>query len=164
MIVVNHFRLKISAEVIDQILHDRGVAEELYIHRFIGIKHPKHMPAVFGRIVAIRWHYSDLIQNLWLLIDPVNTEIPHFLSLIAKAARVIAVAVPDQSIGTDRVGPAFICRTALLVHIEVGVEVLQIKVNRFCRKSPKKYSADSRVKMRTANRTPSKIGGSQMTK
>ena len=42
--------------------------------------------------------------------------------------------------------------------------VLQIKVNRFCRKSPKKYSADSRVKMRTANRTPSKIGGSQMTK
>ena len=43
-------------------------------------------------------------------------------------------------------------------------EVLQIKVNRFCRKSPKKYSADSRVKMRTANRTPSKIGGSQMTK
>lgn len=45
-----------------------------------------------------------------------------------------------------------------------GKEVLQIKVNRFCRKSPKKYSADSRVKMRTANRTPSKIGGSQMTK
>lgn len=44
------------------------------------------------------------------------------------------------------------------------VGVLQIKVNRFCRKSPKKYSADSRVKMRTANRTPSKIGGSQMTK
>ena len=42
--------------------------------------------------------------------------------------------------------------------------VLQIKVNRFCKKSPKKYSADSRVKMRTANRTPSKIGGSQMTK
>lgn len=42
--------------------------------------------------------------------------------------------------------------------------VLQIKVNRFCRESPKKYSADSRVKMRTANRTPSKIGGSQMTK
>ena len=35
--------------------------------------------------------------------------------------------------------------------------VLQIKVNRFCRKSPKKYSADSRVKMRTANRTPSKM-------
>ena len=99
MIVVNHFRLKISAEVIDQILHDSGVAEELYIHRFIGIKHPKHMPAVFGRIVAIRRHYSDLIQNLWLLIDPVNTEIPYFLSLIAKAARVIVVAVPDQSIG-----------------------------------------------------------------
>ncbi len=43
-----------------------------------------------------------------------------------------------------------------------NIEVLQIKVNRFCRKSPKKYSADSRVKMRTANRTPSKIGGSQM--
>lgn len=42
------------------------------------------------------------------------------------------------------------------------IGVLQIKVNRFCRKSPKKYSADSRVKMRTANRTPSKIGGSQM--
>lgn len=47
---------------------------------------------------------------------------------------------------------------------EVQKGVLQIKVNRFCRKSPKKYSADSRVKMRTANRTPSKIGGSQMTK
>lgn len=50
---------------------------------------------------------------------------------------------------------------------KIGLEglvigVLQIKVNRFCRKSPKKYSADSRVKMRTANRTPSKIGGSQM--
>ena len=42
------------------------------------------------------------------------------------------------------------------------IGVLQIKVNRFCRKSPKKYSADSRVKMRTANRTPSKNGGSQM--
>ena len=42
--------------------------------------------------------------------------------------------------------------------------VLQIKVNRFLEKIAKKHSADSRVKMRTANRTPSKIGGSQMTK
>ena len=41
--------------------------------------------------------------------------------------------------------------------------VLQIKVNRFLEKIAKKYSADSRVKMRTANRTPSKIGGSQVT-
>lgn len=41
--------------------------------------------------------------------------------------------------------------------------VLQIKVNRFFSKIAKKYSADSRVKMRTANRTPSKIGGSQVT-
>jgi exodeoxyribonuclease V alpha subunit len=51
-----------------------------------------------------------------------------------------------------------------LEDIKASYAVLQIKVNRFCRKSPKKYSADSRVKMRTANRTPSKIGGSQMTK
>lgn len=41
--------------------------------------------------------------------------------------------------------------------------VLQIKVNRFLEKIAKKHSADSRVKMRTANRTPSKIGGSQVT-
>ena len=43
------------------------------------------------------------------------------------------------------------------------VRVLQIKVNRFLEKIAKKYSADSRVKMCTANRTPSKIGGSQVT-
>lgn len=43
------------------------------------------------------------------------------------------------------------------------VGVLQIKVNRFLEKIAKKYSADSRVKMCTANRTPSKIGGSQVT-
>ena len=53
---------------------------------------------------------------------------------------------------------------ALIDFLASKYAVLQIKVNRFCRKSQKKYSADSRVKMRTANRTPSKIGGSQMTK
>ena len=48
-------------------------------------------------------------------------------------------------------------------YAESNKGVLQIKVNRFLEKIAKKYSADSRVKMRTANRTPSKIGGSQVT-
>ena len=100
------------------------------------------------KIINVMAVVGLLILGIFITV-PCCLDIPYLLSnnLVEVTGEVTQGAMSGENSNSER---------------RIHIRVLQIKVNRFCRKSPKKYSADSRVKMRTANRTPSKIGGSQM--
>ena len=79
------------------------------------------MLAIGCRSIVFRRHYYDLVEDLRLLCDTIQTEIPHLLALIAEVAHVIVIAVPYQRVRTDRIRIAVVCDIALLCDIEIGV-------------------------------------------
>lgn len=79
------------------------------------------MLAIVCRSIVFRRHYYDLVEDLRLLCDTIQTEIPHLLALIAEVAHVIVIAVPYQRVRTDRIRIAVVCDIALLCDIEIGV-------------------------------------------
>lgn len=133
MIRVDRLSFKVCAEIIDQIFHDRHMAIQLHFDRLIGIIHPEYMLAIVCRSIVLRRHYYDLIEDLRLLCDTIQTEIPHFLALIAEAAHVIVITIPDQCVRTNRIRIAAICDIALLCDIEIGVveRDLPLGIDRF---------------------------------
>ena len=129
-----------------------------YIVEFGNRKHDKALVAeIQGNVVGAIW---VRIMNDYGHID---NDTPSLAMSVCPQYRGLGIGTSllKQLLQVERL--AGYSKISLSVQ-KSNYAVLQIKVNRFCRKSPKKYSADSRVKMRTANRTPSKIGGSQMTK
>ena len=91
------------------------------------------MLAIVCRSVVLRRHYYDLVEDLRLLCDTIQAEIPHLLALIAEAAHVIVIAVPDQRVRTNRIRIAVVCDIALLCDIEIGVveRDLPLGIDRF---------------------------------
>ena len=121
MIRIDRLSFKVCTEIIDQVFHDRYMAIQLHFDRLFGIIHPEYMLAIVCRSIIFWRHYYDLFEDLRLLCDTIQAEIPHLLALIAEAAHVVVIAIPDQCVRTDRIRIAVVCDIALLCDIEIGV-------------------------------------------